>query len=191
MTAEVKAETTINMETSTEIMAKTSSEAEAHSTSDEEMSTTPVNEHEVSEEHEDDDILALFPVSGSTSAIEAFVKAIDEGITHETSISTLMPDEELRTVPLPAEATEAPVPESSTEHKQVETNFGEDKTEIGMDVNSLSESTAAPTEPVIVVDDASENVAETNDVQAGAKEEVVSDDYYSQFYQNTIISSGI
>lgn len=42
-----------------------------------------------------------------------------------------------------------------------------------MDVNSV-ETTAAPTEPVIVVDDASETLSE-NDIQAGPKEEVVSE----------------
>ncbi|KHJ92402.1 hypothetical protein OESDEN_07709 [Oesophagostomum dentatum] len=177
--------------TSAEQTEQTSSEHEHH-----DMSTASTS-HEVS----GDDLLSLFSIkafvmmpvegglslkfalmwglcaattpAGETEGIDGFIKAASEEIASGSATSTLFPVKELeeatleilRTIPVPVEAT--------TETKHIETNFGEDKTEFGMDVNSVDGTTTAPTEPVIVVDDASETVGE-NDIQAGAKEEVKS-----------------
>ncbi|CAJ0590019.1 unnamed protein product [Cylicocyclus nassatus] len=156
MTEETKAEAAdVTEATTPEMASKMTTESEAHTGSEQEMNTTP----------------AQIEVPSSTAGAEDFIKP-DE-MAPEVSMATIKPDEELRTVPLPEEALEPSTSETPVERKPEDT-FSE-KTEIGMDVNSVDQTTAATTEPVIVVDDAVvASVADDNDVQAGVKEEVKS-----------------
>ncbi|KAK6753205.1 hypothetical protein RB195_012663 [Necator americanus] len=105
---------------------------------------------------------------------DGFMKESNEEIATMVVSSTLKAEEEAEEVPLGLAPTQSTPVETSTEIKETEAKFNEEKTEIAMDVNALDETTTvAPTEPVIVVDDTSETVSE-NDIQAGIKEEVKS-----------------
>ncbi|KAL6742295.1 hypothetical protein Aduo_015457 [Ancylostoma duodenale] len=109
---------------------------------------------------------------GEPERVEGFIKASNDEIASEMATSTLKAEEEAEHEPLEIAVTTVTAVETTAETQPVETKE-EEKTEIGMDVNSLDQTTLAPTEPVIVVDDASESPSE-NDIQAGAQEEVKS-----------------
>ncbi|EPB75412.1 hypothetical protein ANCCEY_05521 [Ancylostoma ceylanicum] len=111
---------------------------------------------------------------GEPERVEGFIKASNDEIASEMATSTLKAEEEAEHEPLEIERSTVAAVETTAEPLPVETKE-EEKTEIGMDVNSVDLTTPAPTEPIIVVDDASETAtASENDIQAGAKEEVKS-----------------